>query len=604
MLSYAIFLTVLGIITVKNTNILSSHSEPSKKNSRKKCIIILVLGIAVLLLTMGLLQFLFVLMAASTTTICSFIFRKSEFPRLFIRSFSSEITQASIIIMYIAAFFVAPVFFNLVTPRIDDVYNFQSHYAATVLPGDEWFKGRAPLRFNYGYWVPLGTFLAQHSFSAIGFSDIDLRYIVQFYQVLSIVFMLALLRSINRRFFFIVAVILLVSITPFFNSAAIWTPNLTGIRYFPFILSTGILYILSQKKTRRAQYFSLGISFLIIGSPEIGIVVGAGCIMYLTLIQDKSKTFLISLFGTTTKIFVSCCVYILMITGFLKVTAGINLLTGHFEFIKQFGSGYGAITSKPHIFICAVLVVSTLSLVNSIKSRSSNNDVFTNAFEGAISMMMLVWLPYYLNRMVPSNAWFEFFLLAVLASSTQKRYLLTAYVQEIKKFGKKYSIKFTAFSLILIFAVSAFNDSRPLIEYYRSQLGGNLKCSPPFFTVTGVCVTGSESRLARDQFGYLDKINEKSDYLVLSRYATETRKMGFSTKFPWYDTVTELITINDFNEVVKWLDNEGPRYILVDIGSSYSTYGKNLTLINLEISDSMRPYRFLKSEHGWATYER
>ena len=553
---------------------------------------------------MSLLYFFSVIITASIITICSFLFRKSEFPRLLARTFSSEITQTLIIVIYIAAFFIAPIFFNLVTPRIDDVYNFQSHYAATVLPGDEWFKGRAPLRFNYGYWIPLGTFSAQHLFSAIGVSDIDLRYIVQFYQVLSIVFMLVLLRSINRRFFYIVAIVLLVSITPFFNSAAIWTPNQTGIRYFPFILSIGILYILSRKNTRRVQYFSLGISFLIIGSPEIGIVVGAGCIMYLTLIQDKSKTFLISLVGTTTKIFVSCCVYILMITGFLKVSAGINLLTGLFEFIKQFGSGYGAITSKPYIFIYAVLMVSTLSLVNSIKSRSSNIDVFTNAFEGAISIMMLAWLPYYLNRMVPSNAWFEYFLLAILVSSTQKRYLLTEFAQVVKKFGKKYAIEFTAFSLILIFATSAFNDSRPLFEYYRSQLGGSLKCSPPFVTVTGVCVAGSESKLASDQLGYLDKLTERSDYLVLSRYATETRRMGFSTKFPWYDTITELITVNDFNEVVKWLDKEGPRYILVDIGSSFSTYGENLTLINLDIANSMHSYRFLKSEHGWASYER
>ena len=35
MFNYAIFLTVLGIIIVNNINILSSHSEPSKKNSRK-----------------------------------------------------------------------------------------------------------------------------------------------------------------------------------------------------------------------------------------------------------------------------------------------------------------------------------------------------------------------------------------------------------------------------------------------------------------------------------------------------------------------------------------------------------------------------------------
>ena len=190
---------------------------------------------------------------------------------------------------------------------------------------------------------------------------------------------------------------------------------------------------------------------MIIGSPEIGIVVGAGCIMYLTLIQDKSKTFLNSLVGIITQIFVSCCVYLLMFAGFLKVTTGINLLSGLFEFLKQFGSGYGAITNKPHLFVCAVLIASTLSLVNSIKSRSGNNDVFTNAFEGAISIMMLMWLPYYLNRMVPSNAWFEYFLLAVLVSSRQKRYLRTEFAQAIKKFGKKYSIEFTAFSLILIF---------------------------------------------------------------------------------------------------------------------------------------------------------
>ena len=111
------------------------------------------------------------------------------------------------------------------------------------------------------------------------------------------------------------------------------------------------------------------------------------------MIQDKSKTFLFSLVGIVTQIFVSCCVYLLMFAGFLKVTLGINLLTGLFEFLKQFGSGYGAITNKPHLFVCAVLIASTLSLVNSIKSRAGNNDVFANAFEGAISVMTLMWLP-------------------------------------------------------------------------------------------------------------------------------------------------------------------------------------------------------------------
>jgi hypothetical protein len=604
MLSYVIFLTVLGIITLKNFNILRSHSEPSKKNSRRKFLIILALGVTVLLLSIGLIQFLLVLMAASVATICSIIFRKSEFPRLLVRPFSSEVTQALIIVIYVVAFFIAPILFDLITPRIDDVYNFQSHYAATVLPGDEWFNGRAPIRFNYGYWLTLGTFLGHHLFSLFGFPGVDLRYIVQFYQLTSVVLMLVLLRSINRRIFYIVATVLLVLITPFFNSAAIWTPNQTGIRYFPFILSTAFLYIMSKKKIRRVQYFSLGISLLIIGSPEIGIVVGGGCIIYLSLIQDKLENFLTSLANISTKITLSCCLYILIFGSFLKVTTGIDVLAGLFEFIKQFGSGYGAITNKPHLLVCVLIILSTVTLTNSIKSRSCKEDVFTNAFEGAVSIMILMWLPYYLNRMVPSNAWFEYFLSAVLVSSLQKRYWHTEYIQALKKYYERYFVKFISISLSLIFLISTFNDSRPLFEYYRSQIVGNLKCNPPFVQVTGVCVTGNESRLAGDQLEYLDTITKRSNYLVLSRFATESRRMGFNIDFPWYDTITELITINDFNDVVKWLDNEGPSYLLIDIGSSFSTYGENLKLMNLEIANSLGPYHFLKSEHGWATYER
>ena len=121
MLSYVIFLTVLGMITLKDLNILSNQSQPSKKNSRRKFLTVLVLGIAVLFLTIGHIQFLFALTAASMTTICSIIFRKSEFPRLLIRPFTSEVTKALIIVIYVVAFFIAPVFFDLITPRIDDV---------------------------------------------------------------------------------------------------------------------------------------------------------------------------------------------------------------------------------------------------------------------------------------------------------------------------------------------------------------------------------------------------------------------------------------------------------------------------------------------------
>ena len=605
-LSFLVFLISLGIFITYETKHLDSKYPLRIRAITSKSGIILLASLLIIYLLKNSHQSIFVLVVA---VILIFVLQKNRLLssklHLLLRSMLlyNRIFKL-ILVFYLVAFYLVPLAIPLVTPRIEDLYSFQFHYAVTVLPGVDWFENGTAFRFNYGYWLAIAIYTTSSVLQFLSLNNLETFQLVQLYQIIALGCMLLLLRKINKRHFILYAALLLILITPHFNAAAIWTPNQGGIRYFPFIIGIYFLRITSRTKKFHISRYALVISLLVLASPEAGIIIGVSYTVYLLLASSSEVSMVRFLVAVLGKLLIYCISFIMIFAFSVKNIAGTNLINGLFEFIKQFGSGYGGITNAPHPFACFIVVVSSLKIIMAFTVVPHNGTRNKNAFEGAVATMMLMWLPYYLNRMAPVNLWFEYFLLIVLVASFTKNISGKLLIQRFKKSVSDTSVKLVFISMFSLSFVTVTHESRPLLEYYIAHINSGIHCDAPYVKITGVCVTGKESQAIQEQITYLNTIEDLGDYLILSRVPVYVRSKGFNQGFPWYDTNTEVLTVDNFTDVTKWIDKNGPTYVLVDDTISYSEFSKKLKIQNLDIANSLSAYNRTDNIDGWAVYTR
>jgi len=604
--AFLVFLIALGILITYELTHLDFKNPWRVRAITSKNGIILLASLLIICLCVKSHQPIFVLIV---TIIVYFALRKQNlWPlklHLLLRSmFLYSLFLRLILVFYLVFFYLIPLFIPLVTPRVDDFYSFQSHYAVTVLPGLDWIENGTALRFNYGYWLTIATYATSGVFQFLGLNRLETFQLVQLFQITALGCMLLLLRKINKQHFITYAVLLLIFITPHFNAATIWTPNQTGIRYFPFIFGLYFLYTTNRTRNVHISIYALMISLLILASPEAGITIGAGFIVYLVLATSTNASKVRLLVVVLGKLLVYCIFLLAMFVFFAKYLRGINLIDGLFEFIEQFGSGYGGITNMPHPFAALIVVISSIKIIMAFNAEPDSRTRNKNAFEAAVATMMLMWLPYYLNRMVPANLWFEYFLLFVLFASSTKNISRKLMIHKFQKLFRDTSVKLVLISLFSISFVTITHESRPLFEYYMSHIISGSYCRPPYVKITGVCITGKESQAVQEQILYLKSIDDLGGYLILSRVPVFVRSNGFNQGFPWYDTNAEVLTEENFKDVTNWIDKNGPNYILVDDAMSYSEFGKKLKIQNFDIANSLSAYDRRDNIDGWVLYKR
>ena len=92
------------------------------------------------------------------------------------------------------------------------------------------------------------------------------------------------------------------------------------------------------------------------------------------------------------------------------------------EFLRLFSSGYGGLVSKLEVFAGLLVFFGAHALIRGAWWAKRGKLTPLRAYQSAVGAMILVWLPYYVNRMNVLNLWFEAVLLILLFAPSLPNY--------------------------------------------------------------------------------------------------------------------------------------------------------------------------------------
>jgi hypothetical protein len=502
--------------------------------------------------------------------------------------------------VYLILFYLLPLFFRLSTPRVDDLYSFESHYAGTVLPGAEWAKGQTVFRLNYGFWMTFAIGSTYKLTSLMGLSPPSLQLLVQIFQLLTMLVILLTLFLLNRKNYLLLSALALFLLTPHLNTAAIWSPNQAGIRYLPFL--GGIWLIVWIAKNGDLSIFTTAGTFALIalGSPDTAVPLMAGYIFFRVLVEYQENRKPLLILKSLMHFLCTFLIALFLLAGFLnwifELSTGWNL----FEFLKLFASGYGGFSDQPTLIAGILISFASYFVLRGVFRARQNTLTRLDALQSALAVTILAWFPYYVNRMIESNLWFQLILLLFMFSPSLRKIQLDNQIL-FKKFDLRYKMSLIAMAALL---VTTMHNSLSLVEYYRSKISNPISCKMEDITVSSICLKNYASSELSNQIRHLEEIPDKKQFIVLSRVPTHVRGLGYNQNFPWYDTMSEVVNEDEVRAVAVWIDRFGPSYLLIDDAESTSLYSENLLSQQKYIAARLQKYRFLSNQNSWNVYVR
>jgi hypothetical protein len=501
---------------------------------------------------------------------------------------------------YFILFYLLPLFFRLSTPRVDDLYSFESHYAGTVLPGAEWAKGQTVFRLNYGFWMTFAIGSSYKLIRLVGFSPPSLQFLVQIFQLLTMLAILLTLFFLNRKSYLLLITVALFLLTPYLNTAAVWSPNQTGIRYLPFLGGIWLIVWIAKKSDLSIVSTAGTFALLALGSPDTVVPLLAGYIFFRVLVeyQENRNPFLIlkslTLFlGTFVIALFSLAA---LLNWIFDLAAGWNL----FEFLKLFASGYGGFSDQPTPVAGILISFASYFVLRGVFRARQKSLTRLDALQSSLAVMILAWFPYYVNRMIESNLWFQLVLLLFMISPSLRKIQFDNQIL-FKKFDLRYTMSFIAIAALL---VTTLHNSLSLVEYYRSKISNPISCTMKDITVSSICLKNYASSDLSSQVRHLEEIPDKKQFIVLSRVPTHVRGLGYNRNFPWYDTMSEVVNEDEVRAVAAWIDRFGPTYLLVDDAKSASLYSENSLSQQKYLATRLQNYKFLSNQNSWDVYVR
>lgn len=536
--------------------------------------------------------------------LCGFSVQKKQLVKnAFIKVIPHRLVKFSLsvfCIAYVSLFYVLPLFFKLSTPRIDDLYSFESHYAGTVLPGAEWAKGHTVFRLNYGFWMTFAIGCSYKLINLMGFSQPSLHFLVQIFQLLTLLLILFTLFLLNRKNFLLLFALALFLLTPYLNTAAVWTPNQAGIRYLPFLGGIWLLVWITMK--REISIFATAGMFalLALGSPDSAVPILSGYLFFRVLVefqQNRTPFLILKRLMLFLGIFViTLFLLAALLSRIFNLAAGWNL----FEFLKLFASGYGGYSDQPTPIAGILISIASYFVLRGVSRSRQNTLTRLDALQSALAVVILAWFPYYVNRMIESNLWFQLILLLFIIAPSLNNMKFVNQIMSIR-FDLRYSMSLIAIATIL---VTTMHNSLSLVEYYKSKISNPMPCKMEDVTISAICLTNYASSNLSNQVNYLQQISNKNQFIVLSRIPTQVRGIGFNWNFPWYDTMSEVVTKDDVRAVALWIDRFGPTYLLVDDAISTSLYSENFLSQQKYIALRLQEYRLHSNQNSWDIYVR
>lgn len=505
--------------------------------------------------------------------------------------------------VYLVGFVIAPFFVPVPVKNPGHLVELHSHYAMTVMPGVDFADTGSIQRSNYGIsmvWLTAIPFKLLPGLSSG--HEAALIFVVRLYQVVAMALIAWSIYLLNRKHWpWITALALVLTPTLDTFGEPLWYPNQAGIRYIPFLI--GIIILIRQAKAEKASTAALGLVSGTIAalSPECGIAVAAGFGTYLALMNMKPARPIGSALTALGLFFVVLvCSFALLSMLSLRLfytTATASPL----EFLRLFSSGYGGLVSKLDVFAGLLVFFGAHALIRGAWWAKRGKLTPLWAYQSAVGAMILVWLPYYINRMNALNLWFETVLLILLFAPS-----LPNYPSDALRARDRFKVFYVATAFALLAALGAasvgtlFNDAYNYVRLARARCIGSP--SP----IQGLCpqdaAIAEESRAILHS---LDRIERKGDYLVLSHLSSGVRLRGFDEAFPWYEPFGEVARAHDLRTVTAWIDRSGPPHLIIDNPSSMlSASVPNRTRHLADIVKGLTRYKQVGSDPRWLYFER
>lgn len=370
-------------------------------------------------------------------------------------------------------------------------------------------------------------------FLILGISSANLVLCVKIFQIIAVSLISLILWQVNRKATLWGALIISLAVGFTLNnlSAAVFCPNQSGIRFVPLLFSLLIIALASIKK--EPQFWLLGttMSLVILLNPETGLATLEGMLVLIVLKAYHPKVPFQSIFKALGRF----ALFFIMsgaIWFFLLRTLYLSPPHNLFTFFNMFLKGYGGLVEKPQFIATLAFFFATQALLQGILAVRQNDRSWISMYQASLGTIILVWMPYYINRMGFWNLWFQIVLLLLLMAPRWNQ----KFLKDLLRGGWAVSGSIIFLCFVGGQLMSSLPELRAQLKNAR-QVNEELKQGRFISLVNGIEIPLGEARAFQEQITVLPK--NKKEVLVLSNTPTTIRLLGWNKGFPWYDVVME-----------------------------------------------------------------
>jgi hypothetical protein len=509
-------------------------------------------------------------------------------------------------VVYLVVFVIAPFFVPVPVKSYGHLVELHSHYAMTLMPGVDFSRDGLIQRSNYGLsmvWLTAIPFKLLPDLTSR--HEAALVFVVRLYQVVAMAFIGCSIYLLNRkhwRWIFALALLL----TPMLDTLgeSLWYPNQGGIRYIPFLVGIVILVLARRVETTKHSAAPLGFAggIIVVLSPECGIAVAAGFGSYLALMgMKRARPIGSALAAVGLYLLVLVCSFVVFSTLSLRLFYA-TATPSPLEFLRLFVSGYGSLVSKLDVFAGLLVFLGGHALIQGAWYGVRGRITPQRAYQSSIGVMILVWLPYYINRMNPMNLWFETVLLILLFAPSVPD--CPSDVLNAPRVGFK--AFYVATTVALFAALGAQSIGTLIPDAYNYVRLARASCIGSLSPIQGLCAEDAEvTEESRAIIHSLKQIQHKDEYLVLSHLSSGVRLHGFDRAFPWYEPFGEVAKTHDLRMVTTWIDRRGPPHLMVSNPTSQlSASVPNRTRHLTELVECLTQYEQVGNDPHWLYFDR
>jgi hypothetical protein len=509
---------------------------------------------------------------------------------------------------YLSAAYLIPLVYQYPLAGVDALVSHETHHAVTVLPGVDVARGQRfenPGGYYYGFIMPMSVLITSW-LTGLSPSDplITVRAVQLFNILASILVVCLAYLHLPRgwKWLSLLSLPLLPSLS--LAHSSISHPNQAGIRYITLLVALLVLTAIDRQHQRdKAWILGATGGLLMAINLELGVCINAGFITYtiVNCLHQKSGLIKQAILYAGPGLIAFMAMSWTALAG-LTSTSDLSSL-GYF--VSMFGgSGYGGMVSVPSFLAVAVFFASTMIITKEallISSEQRLDNEKNNAFSCGIAMMILAWLPYYVNRMSEWNLWIlPFLLFLITINYTEER--LGKMAPQSLYFRLSASL-LLPLTLATTF-VGGVEGAASALGYVR-RLKAN-DCRIINWSESDYCVSGDIADRTQKLNTYLANQQEaKGQFLILSPFHdSHGRIAGFNMQFPWHAAIGS-ITLDEVKAQSKWIDSKGPAFLLVPIPEESDSVSTKERIRHLRlIADGASNYFETDAKDGWSVYQR